>query len=406
MAWAERLPSGKWRGVYRDSFNKRRSAGVFPHKAKALRAASVKEEDVRTSLTKNADAHKQTWGEWEPTWWASRTVGEGTLKRDSSRRDQYLKPKWGDVPLGQITRHDVKAWVADLRRGKHSAKPLSNATVQRIIHLFSASLVAAVDAEIIRANPAARLKLPPAPATKDRYLDRDTEFGAIMSNLPTTDDQLVMMTLVFTGLRFGELSALKWSQVNLSDGWLRVSASYDDETGVVAPFPKGKKPRVVPMVPGLVEQLKIKKARDKPRPSELVFTSDQGKTLRRSNWDNVFRSALEATNLGTRDEPVRPEPATLHDLRHTYCSWLAQAGVPLVEIGRLAGHASTTTTQRYAHLAPTDTSRVFAALGSLAPLLPHAADAEVVAIGGSSRSSRVGPVGLEPTTRGLKGRLD
>lgn len=387
MAWAEKLPSGKYRGVYRDTYGKRRSAGVYPHKAKALRAAGVKEEDVRTSLTKNADAHKQTWGEWEPTWWASRSVGEGTLKRDASRRDRYLKPKWADVPLGQITRHDVKIWVADLRRGKHSDKPLSNATVARIIHLFSASMVAAVDAEIVRANPAARLKLPPAPATKDRFLDRDTEFGPIMANLPTTDDQLVMMTLVYTGLRFGELSALKWSQVNLADGWLRVAASYDDETGLVAPFPKSKKPRVVPMVPGLVEQLRLKKATERPRPSDLVFTSGQGKTLRRSNWDNVFRGALEATNIGTKEHPVQPEPATLHDLRHTYCSWLAQAGVPLVEIGRLAGHASTATTQRYAHLAPTDTSRVFAALGIAAPSLPHDASSGVAQIEGSSRSN-------------------
>ncbi len=403
MAWTEKMPSGRHRGMYRDAYGKRRSVGTFPHKAKALRAASAKEEEVRETLVRDADAHRQTWGQWEPTWWASRTVGAGTLKRDASRRDQYLIPKWGPVPLGQITRHDVRAWTAELSRGKWSTKPLSNASVQRIVHLFSASLVAAVDAEILRANPAARLKLPTVSATKDRFLDRD-ELSAILANLPSVDDQLVAMTLVYTGLRFGELSALRWRRLDLEHGWLTVAASFDDATGLHAPFPKGKKARSVPMPPGLVTQLRAKRLRDRPRPQDLVFTAPAGGVLRRSNWDNVFRAAVDATNLGTEDEPIEVEHVTLHDLRHTYCSWLAQAGVPLLEIGRLAGHVSPTTTQRYAHLAPQDASRVLAALGGTATHLPHEAVSADDASGSLTRSDAVGPVGLEPTTRGLKVR--
>lgn len=171
-----------------------------------------------------------------------------------------------------------------------------------------------------------------------------------------------------------------------------------------APFPKGKKARSVPMPPGLVAQLRAKRARERPRPQDLVFTAPAGGVLRRSNWDNVFRAAVEATNLGTEDEPIEVDHVTLHDLRHTYCSWLAQAGVPLLEIGRLAGHVSPATTQRYAHLAPQDASRVLAALGGFAPLLPHAEQGGSSQVESLMRSDVVGPVGLEPTTRGLKVR--
>lgn len=62
---------------------------------------------------------------------------------------------------------------------------------------------------------------------------------------------------------------------------------------------------------------------------------------------------MEASNIGH----VR-----IHDLRHTYASWLLQAGVPMAEVARLLGHASQVTTQRYAHLAEIPTLEISAAL--------------------------------------------
>ena len=408
MAWPEKLPSGKWCGRYRDAYGKSRSAGTFPHKAAAMRAANAKEAEVRRSLTRNPDAHKQTWGEWcESKWWRSRTVESSTLKRDESRRDQHLMPKWRDVPLGQITRTDVKAWAADLRAGRApdgtERKPLANSSVQRVVHLFSASMVAAIDDEIITANPAARLKLPPADTTKDRFLERD-EYDAIVDNLPDPD-QLVMHVLTYSGLRIGELSALEWRRVDLVHGRIKVAASFDDETGEFKAYPKGRKARTVPIDDWLRELLLEHRADSGGRPRTLVFARPDGSPLRRSNWDNVFRRAVDLTNLGTDDQPIEVEPVTIHDLRHTFCSWLVQAGVSLAKVGKLAGHESPITTQRYAHLQPTNDDEIHVALGrpgGVAPRLPHATDPAGSLEQRVARSDVVGPVGLEPTTRGLK----
>lgn len=369
MAWVEKLPSGKYAGRYRDAHGKRRSAGTFPHKAAALRAANVKEDAVRVSLKKNPDAHKQTWGEWCETWWPSRAIEASTERRDRSRRDQHLIPRWSDVPLGQITRHDVKAWAADLRRnGRTGGQPLSNSTVLKVVALLSASLNAAVDAEILTANPALRLGLPPAAATKDRYLEHD-ELDAIVVQLPTLEDRLVAHTLAYVGLRMGELSALRRSRVitERGRGRITVAGSYDDETSTFKPYPKGKRPRSVPIDDWLCELLEEHFARHPGKPNDLAFTAPGGTVLRRSNWDNIFRAAVQAASDSLSDGGAE---VTIHTLRHTFCSWLAIAGVEMIQIRDLAGHQSIVTTQRYSHLAPVDHSVVHAALGRPAVLPP------------------------------------
>jgi integrase len=391
VAWAEKLPSGKWRGSYRDAYGKERSAGTFTHKAAAVRAANVKEDEARRSMQSNPDAHRQTWGEWCETWWPSRGVEPGTLKRDKSRLEVHLKPRWADVPLGQITRHDIKAWVAQLRQPDDDGKALANTTVQRIVHLMSASLVAAVDAEILQANPAARIKLPPAPPAKERYLD----IGEY--------DELV------------EASGLHEHRLDLKRRQVTIAETFDEIMGDIKPMPKGKKSRVLPIPEWLAVELEwLLKSRPAAKTcgiehrsgvcrSGLVFRTSSGTVVRRDNWDTTFRGALRAVNLGTDEEPVEMEPATIHDLRHTYASWmLADGTVTIQELAVLMGHSSVTVTERYSHLAPRDNTRLLAALP--APRLLHAPAVDLESERRLRRSEVVGPVGLEPTTRGLKAR--
>ncbi|KQY58363.1 hypothetical protein ASD11_01465 [Aeromicrobium sp. Root495] len=365
MAWPEKQRSGRWAGKYRDSQGVVRSAGTFKHRAEALREAGKKEVDTRRSLQRNPDAHKRTWDSWCTEWWESRTVEPGTLARDANRRDVHLIPKWTGIPLGQITRQDVKSWAADLGRTK-----LSAATVQRIVHLFSASLNAAVDAEILVANPAARIKLPPVTPTKNRYLTHD-EYQAILEQLPTDDDELLVQFLTHTGMRFGELAGLHWHRLDLKRQQVTVVDVFDEVQGEIKAYPKGKRARVVPLPDDLVVELAKKKRTAGPCPvshrtgicrSGLVFTTTAGTVVHRSNWATVFRAAVANANLGTDEEPVALEHATIHDLRHTYASWLIQNGVSLADVGKLLGHVSPSTTQQYAHLAETDRSAILRAL--------------------------------------------
>lgn len=365
MAWAEKLPSGKYRGVYRDAHGARRSAGTFPHKAAAARAAAQREVAARKQTRRDPNAWKQTWGEWSKKWLAARDVAPTTAKADGVRLRLHLEPKWSDVPLGEIGRHDVKLWIAELR-----AQGCKAELVRRIVHLFSASMNAALDAEVIDVNPAARLKLSGGAKLQERFVTRE-EYAAIREQLPTEGDQLMADLLVYTGMRWGELAGLHLNRVNLLKKTLTIAETYDEVSGTMKPYPKGKRVREVPLMADLATVLKkvtpgdgcgVEHVAGKCR-SSLVVTTETGRPVRNSNWSATWRAAVEASGVGH----VR-----IHDLRHAYASWLLQAGVPLAEVGRLLGHQSTQTTARYAHLAETPWDDVRQALlGGVAPRKPH-----------------------------------
>lgn len=372
MAWAEKLPSGKYRGVYRDAAGARRSAGTFTHKPKAERAAAAREELARRSLRRDPEAFRRTWGEWVEEWWPTRNVEPSTLVVDSRRLERHLKPQWEREQIGAITRQDVKAWAADMKR-----KGVGATTIRRCVHLFSASMSAALDAEVIEANPAAKIKLEGSAKAQERYLTHD-EFEAMREHLPTTMDQLVVDMLAYTGMRPGELAGLHWNRVDLERGIVRVVETFDEGAGGIKAYPKGKKVRNVPLTPELFTALTAEKKRREDEGenlqagcteehrsgtcrSSLVIRTETGKVHRFSNFSyRAFKPAVEAAGIGH---------CRVYDLRHTYASWLLQNGVPLAEVGRLMGHVSPQTTAIYAHLAAEPHDAVLAALA--APRKPH-----------------------------------
>lgn len=359
MAWTEKLPSGKHRGVYRDAAGRRRSVGTFSHKSAALRAANAKETEVRRRLREDPDAHKKLWGEWVEDWWPTRGVEPSTEKTDRGRLEKHLRPRWESVQLGSIRRHDVKAWVAELLRDG-----MSPSTAQRCVHLLSASLVAAVDAEILDGNPAARIDVAKGGRKIERFLTHE-EFDAVLEQMATDDERLVAEFLAYTGLRWGEMAGLHVHRIDLARGQVRVVETYDEKNGHIKAYPKGADERVVPLTESLVDQLRDRLA-DRPDGScgvehrvgdcrhSLAFTGPRGGVLSNSNYANrVWHPAVLDAGIGH---------ARIHDLRHTYASWLLQAGVSLAEVGQLLGHKVAATTQRYAHLGEVRYDEVLAAL--------------------------------------------
>lgn len=362
MAWTERLPSGKYRGIYRDGSGRRRSAGTFTHKVKAKNAAGALEQQARRDAWRDADSFLRPWGEWSERWWASRVVESSTRRGDTHRRKNHLEPRWRDVPIGSITRQDVRDWIATLHR------EMGPESVKRVVHLFSASMNAAVDAEVIPANPAARFKLVGGAPAQERYLTRE-EYAAIRAQLPTTRDQLIADVLIHTGLRWGEVAGLHLARVDTARAVLRVVETYDETEGRMKAYPKGKRARDVPLVSDLAAAFADMKAGASCGVEHatgrcvggLALTTPEGAPLRNSNWAyRVWHPSVKASGVGH---------CRVHDCRHAYASWLLQEGIPLAEVGRLLGHVSAQTTQRYAHLAETPSVAILEAL--TAPRKPH-----------------------------------
>lgn len=358
MAWAKKTRTGKYAGRFRGADGREYTApgGPFTHKAAARRAAEEAEAASRDLGWRSPDAARMTWAQWCEAWWPTRTVEASTLRSDEGRRDLHLLPRWGDVPLGAITRHDIRAWAAQLRTGP-DGRERSPATVQRIVHLLSASLAAAVDAEILPANPAARMKLGGGQVSVERYLTRE-EFAAVHELLEGEHATMAAL-LVATGLRWGEAAGLHTARVDTARGVVEVAEVWSRSARQMKAYPKGRQRRHVPL-PDWVELDLTSRTSTCGYPhalgrcrSGLVVTTASGAIMDDTVFRKAFTAAASAAGLGH----VR-----VHDLRHTYASWLLQDGVSLAEVGRLLGHQSPLTTQRYAHLAEVPAAAVLAAL--------------------------------------------
>lgn len=330
MAWTQQIESGSWRGLYRGPDGKTRHVGVHAHKEKALARAMDEEEKANLPGWRDPRAGFRPWGDWVDEWWPTRSASAGTISRDKSPLEKHLRPHWNDTPLASITKHDVKAFAAHLRR-----EGLAESSVKRYISILSASLSAAQDKGIITSNPAFKLKLPDGEVDVMRFLTRK-QVKAILAELDG-DDKAIVAVLVGCGLRWGEMAGLQSKRVDKERRMIRVAEVWNSREGKLKRYPKGRKAREVPLPDWVAELLPDRKG--------LLFPGIDIDNWRKRVWNEL--------DLDAR----------IHDLRHTYASWLIQSGISLAEVGRLLGHVDPKTTQRYAHLAEVPTKEVLDAVG-------------------------------------------
>jgi integrase len=157
-------------------------------------------------------------------------------------------------------------------------------------------------------------------------------------------------------MRFGEMAGLHWQRVDFASGFITVAEPWDRTAQRIKGYTKSRKPRRVP-IPSWVEDALLARPRTSGAvcglphakggarcTSPLVLLSPTGKPLDVTQVGQLqWKTAVEFSGVGH----VR-----MHDLRHTYASWLRQDGVDLEHVQELLGHASILTTQRYSHFGP------------------------------------------------------
>lgn len=365
MSYVEKTPTGRYRGVYRDRAGRKHSR-AFDIRRDAREWAGDREAEVRHGTHVDPRAGRLLLRDWEPAWWEARVVAATTRATNRGRVDRYILPAFGERALDEITAMFVQGWVGRLT----SEHGLSADTVRNCHGLLSSMLDAAVREKLIRENVArARSRrhpdgivLPAKGLGRETYYTRD-QVGAIEAEMPVLYRPIVT-TLVWTGMRWGELAGLHRDQLDMLRRQVEVSRSCEQIGGHFGlKPPKDYERRTLPLPTPLVTALAahLEDAAHLPcgmthpareRCTGLVFARPSGRPFSR-HWfsRDVFAAAIERANRGRK--PVDRLPAgTPHDLRHTYASWLVQDGVPISVVSKLLGHATTATTERYAHLAP------------------------------------------------------
>ncbi len=264
-------------------------------------------------------------------------TAEGERRED----DVGAVPHFGSQLLAAITPRDVKSYLRELAEEGASAS-----TVRTYLAPLRALFADAVEEGLIRANPAAGLRLP-RPAVAETEAEEqekaltEKELHALIAAAPK-EWKLFVRLLAATGLRLGEALALRWGDVDL--GRKRVKVRRRIYRGQFAP-PKSKYGRRdVPLAPGLARE--FWRARGKAADDALVFTGTSGQSIEASTAFRAVKAA--ATKAGV--PWVGP-----HALRHTCATMLFRGGLNAKQVQLWLGHHSPAfTLSVYVHLLPDD----------------------------------------------------
>jgi integrase len=242
-------------------------------------------------------------------------------------RLRRVLPAIGHLTIRQLTPGRIEYFLQDLARGDEAHDPLKGATVNRFHSLLSSIFQNAVRKRLIDVNPLAggSILWSKESRIKVRFLDRHEQSRLLAVIRRECPEKVLEVELaILTGMRRGEQFNSRWSDWKVREGILHVK-------GKTGP----RDVRVSRAARRCLTRLK-KRAR-----GEYVTPERNDGARDRRLW---FERAVKKADL--------QEKFRYHDLRHTFCSRLVAAGVPLLDVQHLAGHKSYSTTLRYAHLSP------------------------------------------------------
>jgi len=279
------------------------------------------------------DYAETTWlPEMLPTW------KYATRKHNQSMLRVHLYREFGGAQLRLISREAAQAFLlAKLRSG------LSWKTVKHLRTVFGAVMNSAEMAELIPNNPVRKTRMPRRGPTKERAAIAPEKILELLHALPEPSRSLARL-LVSTGMRIGELCALRWRNVDLEKGILHVRQTvYDGH------FDEPKTQRSKRTIPLGKNAIAVLTAR-KPavvNPDALVFGTRRGTPLDRHN--------LAHRQLKPTCKELGLEGVTWHWLRHANATLLDAVGTPLGTVQALLGHSSSEITREiYLHSVPAD----------------------------------------------------
>jgi integrase len=252
-------------------------------------------------------------------------------------RDLRLRvyPELGSMRLVEVRRSDLQA-LAD----RLLVAGLDPSTIRGAFMPLRVIYRRAIARDEVAVNPTTGLELPAVRGRRERIASRG-EAAALLEALPA-GDRALWATAFYGGLRRGELRALRWEDVDLASGVIRVRRSWDQQAGAVDPKSRAGR-RAVPIPAALRDHL-LEHRIATDHPAGLVFGRSAELPFDPSTVTERAGRAWRADGLG---------PIGLHEARHTFASLMIAAGVNAKALSTFMGHSSiTTTVDRYGHLMP------------------------------------------------------
>jgi len=341
-SWAAQLS-------YLDPVTGQRKRRSFYGRTKAVVMGKLKEARQRLDSGSPVSDATITVGQWLRRW---RETTLAASSRSEATKAQYThlakrteSGDFGSITLNRLKPTDVEALILDLR-----AKELSDSTIRSTFGVLRTALDVAVRDGLLATNPAAQVKRPGIERQRSAYLSADQ----VRSLLSAADERglryaTALRLIAATGLRRGEALGLKWSDVDLDAGVLRVERTVSRVgKSVVSSTPKtARSRRTVPLSPSVTAMLKAHRVKQDAeraaaeqhglwRDEDLVFCTHFGGVVEPSSLLREVRLAADEVGL--------PKNTGVHDLRHAAATLMLESGIHIKAVADILGHSSVSIT--------------------------------------------------------------
>ena len=346
---------GRWEGRY--------TAGRDPETGKAItkNVLAKTQKECREKLQKAiedtagldlAKAGQYTVGQWLDVWYenyAKLKVRPSSHQTYRGYIDNHIKPNIGHIPLSKLTSLDLQKLYKKLLSGgrvkrieaKSQPKGLSAKTVRNLNQVISSAMDFAIAQKLILTIPTDGCALPRLEHREMKTLPAEQLASFLQEARESGVFELYYIELA-TGLRRGELLGLKWEDLDLVRGEMRIRRQVARINGEVveAPLKTKNAYRTLPLSEDTVGILKIQK--QKAGSSPWVFPSPTGGPISPDSVLHMLHRVLKRAGL-----PM----VRFHDLRHTFATLALQNGVDVKTVSGMLGHFSAGfTLDTYAHV--------------------------------------------------------
>ena len=361
---------GRWEGRY--------TVGHDPETGKAIiknvlgtTQAEVKEK-LKKAIEENVGidygrVRNYTVGTWLEVWmenYAKIKLRPSTYKTSQGFLKNHIKPQLGKIPLNDLTTLNLQQFYKKLLaegrveriESQKQPKGLSTKTVRYIHQIISSALKLAVEQRLIARNPADGCALPKVEHKEMKTLTADQLSAFFQEAKDSGVYELYYLDLA-TGLRRGELLGLKWTDVDLDRGVLKIQRAISRQNGKVveAPLKTKNAYRTLPLSADAISVLKMQKC--KVGNSEWVFPSPTGGPMSPDSVLHMLQRVLKRAGLPR----IR-----FHDLRHTFATMALQNGVDVKTVSSMLGHYSAGfTLDTYAHVTTSAKREAAKTMGSI-----------------------------------------
>jgi len=345
---------GRWEGRYTAGINPENGKQIFKN-VLGKTQAEVKEK-LKKALTDSqkldlAKQGKYTVGTWMDAWFEN--VAKIKVRPSSHQTyrgyiDNHIKPNIGNIPLENLTTMELQKLYRKLLtsgrveriEAKKQPKGLSAKTVRNINQVISSAMDLAVAQKIILENPTNACSLPRVEHKEMQTISAE-QLQSFLEEAKRSGVYEMYYIELSTGLRRGELLGLKWEDVDMKQGIIRVrrQVSRIDGKIVEAPLKTKNSYRAVTISPQAIEVLKAQKEKTN---DEYVFPSPNGGPISPDSVNNMLHRVLDRAGIPR----VR-----FHDMRHTFATLALQNGVDIKTVSGMLGHFSAGfTLDTYAHV--------------------------------------------------------